>query len=261
MTQDEIQKTKTEAIAVINPVLSAAAQIAITDSVTYGYADAFLKKIKTAKRGIEDKLSPIIDPIRRGLDELYALKRELDAPLIQAEADVKGKMKVWQLAEAQRVAEEEAARRREDERLRAEAAARQREEERLRMEAENKRRQAEAAGNEAARRSAEIAEAELRARQEAQAAEARRLELAAEAARAKTVVQVVKGASSSARKVRKWRVADMDVFVAAVAAFEIPQNVLAVDATMVNQYFKVNEEIVADWPGVEVYDDIVIAGR
>ena len=260
MTQEDVKKVKTEAVAVISPVLSAAAQITIVDNATYSLADMFLKKIKTARRSIEDKLSPIIEPIRKGLDELYALKRELDAPLTSAENEIKSKMKSWQLAEARRVAEEEAARRREDERLRAEAAAKERAAERLRIEAENKQRQADAARSADARQAAERAAEQLRERQEAQAMESRQLELEAEAARAVPIAQVAKAASSSARKVKRWRITDMEKFILSVAMGDIPQDAVLVNEVAVNRYFK-SVEVVAGWPGVEVYDDIVIAGR
>ena len=261
MTTKETEKLRSEAVAVIDPVVSTASRSTIADTAGYGLADAFLKKIRAARKQIEDKLGPIIDPIRRGLDELYALKRELDRPLDAAEADIKSKMKAWQVAETRRIADEEAAKRREEARLRELAEAKAREEERLRREAEEAQRRADMARTRAAREKLEAEAAELRRQAEAEAAKGRKLDLRAETVATTPIEAATKGASSAVRKVKKWRVVDFDLLVAAVAKGKVPTEVLTTNDVAINAVFRDDPDAVAAWPGIETYDDVVIAGR
>jgi uncharacterized membrane protein YqiK len=185
----------------------------------------------------------------------------LDRPLDTAEDDIKRKMKAWQVAETRRIAEETAAREREEARLRELAEAKQREEERLRREAEEAQRRADAARTRAAREKLEAEAAELRRQAEAEAAKGRKLDLKAEAVAATPIEAATKGASSAVRRVKKWRVVDFDLLVAAVAKGKVPSEVLMVNEAAVNSVFRDSIAEVVMWSGIEVYDDFVIAGR
>lgn len=99
-------------------VLAEAQAVTITSPDSYQAADIVLVKIRTARKNvsaiIEEKVGQIIKPIRKGLDQLYAVQRELtrdlDGPLEQAEKTVKARMANWQLDEQKKRFEAEMAR-------------------------------------------------------------------------------------------------------------------------------------------------------
>lgn len=211
-----------EAGKVTSPLMRELEGIEIVDAESYQSADKFLGKCRAAIKIVDEKLDPIIEPIRKGLDKLYALKRELHEPLDDAVKAVKGKMAKWQLEEKRKRDEEEKKRREEEQRL-------------VRLAEERER----------AGKSTAVVEKRLEALQE----------------EAEKPVEVVRGKASSVRFVKKWRVTDLRKLVCAVADMDVPIEVLTVDARVMQEKFEENRPEVAAWPGVEMYEDVGIAGR
>jgi hypothetical protein len=233
ISQAQITAAKVESRRTVEPLVEAAAELKISDAASYQAADFLLKRVRIAKRAIEEKLNPIIEPIYQGLQSLYKLRKELTDPLEKADADIREGMSVWQMAESRRIA--------------AEAAARREEEDRLRREAEEKQRKIDQAKSESARK--------LLAKQ------ALVLESKADAVAAVPVEAPTQAVGSSVRKVWKWRVASMRKLIQAVADGRVPQEILAVDTTVIGKYFRDDPASLSHYPGIEVYEDIVIAGR
>lgn len=257
-----LELIKAEATQTISPIVAAAQGIVIADDKSYNLADAFLAKIRAARKSdVFTKLRKIIDPIREGLDVLYATERDIKAPLDEAEKHIKGKMRDWQLAEQERVRKEEEARRQEEIRKAQEELRYAQEQQRLQEQKEMAERQAQEARTRAARLKAQQ-EAEDLQRQQDEAAEAqRRADAIAAATVAAPIAQPVKAASSVVRKVSKVKVVDIMKFAEGVGKGLVPETMLQVDATQLNLMFKNNREWVGEWPGVEIYEDVEIAGR
>jgi hypothetical protein len=257
-----LELIKAEAIQTTSHIVTAARGIVIADDKGYNLADAFLAKIRTARKSdVFARLRRIIDPIRAGLDELYAVERGIKEPLDEAEKHVKGKMKAWQLAEQERVRKEVEAQRQEELRQAREAQAKIREYERLQCEKEEAEERAQQARTRAARLKAQQEADELQ-RQQDEAAEAqRKVEAIAAATVAPPIVQPVKAASSIVRKTSKVRVIDIVKLAEAVGKGLVPETMIQIDSVQLNLMFKSNREWVSKWPGVEIYEDVEIAGR
>ena len=257
-----LELIKAEADQTISPIVQAARGIVISDDKSYNLADAFLAKIRTARKSdVFARLRRIIDPIRAGLDELYAVERGIKEPLDEAEKHVKGKMRTWQLAEQERVRKEEEAQRRKQEELDRQERARQREIERIEQEKADAERRAQEGRTRASRLQAQQ-EADDLQRQQDEAAEAqRKADAIAAATVAASIVQPVKAASSVVRKTSKVRVVDIVKLAEAVGKGLVPETMIQIDAVQLNLMLKNNREWVREWPGVEIYEDVEIAGR
>jgi hypothetical protein len=257
-----LELIKAEAVQTINPIVAAARGLTITDDKGYNLADAFLAKIRTARKSdVFTRLRKIIDPIRAGLDELYAVERGIKEPLDEAEKQVKSKMRAWQLAEQERVRKEEEARRRKQEELDRQERIRQREIERLEREKQEAEERAQQARTRAARLAAQQQADELQRQQDEAAETQRKADALAAAVVVAPIAQPVKAASSIVRKTSKVRVTDIVKLAEAVGKGLIPETMIQIDQVQLNLMFKNNREWVSEWPGVEVYEDVEIAGR
>lgn len=259
--ETQIEKTRQEGLVASKGVRSMADTLVIVDPAGYAYADSLLLKVRIAIETVDGKLDPIIKPIRSGLDQLYALKRELHAPLDAAETAIKGKMAAWQLAERKKIQEEERRKQEQEDLLRRKALAKQQEEARLKREAEEAEERAANARSSAARAMAEEEAKQLRRQQESAAQAASKLDVRADTAAAQQVTAKPKASGSSASDVKKWRVTSLMDVVSAVAEGTVPLSVLAIDQVAMNNYMKTHRNLVETWPGIEVYDDVRIAGR
>lgn len=206
------------------------ANLIVRDDDTYREADAVLFQIGQALEKIESRFNPIISPIRKGLDEIYKLKRELVTPLEDAVKVIKGKMKVFKIDE--------------DRRIQAQKDAQEAEQQRLEREAADKQRKAEAAVT-----------PQMRGKLESQASRAVE---AAIAVAAQPISAPVRVAGSSDRKIPSWKVTDMAAVIAGVAECNIPEDVLVLDTAKVREYFKANPKQVGKWPGFELFNDVQI---
>jgi hypothetical protein len=225
--------TKDEGLQLVQPLQDAVKALHILSEEHYQEADRLLARVTTAKRVWDEKMEPIIRPIRQGLDNLYALNREILKPLDQMAEDIKNEMKTFKRKELQAL--QEASRKKAEE------------EERLRREAQEKEEAAERAKT-----------PQMRGKLQAQA---ERAQQQAEAVAQTAIPAPVRAEASSVRPVRKVRVADLNAFLRGIIDGYIPSEAVSVAQPVLNQAFKDDPDGMQAWPGVEVYDDIQIVGR
>lgn len=262
-------RARTEGIQLVSPLKPAVdaliGQNILTDE-DYIHADALLARIKTARALWATKLSPIRGPIDKAITELKnslvgvkALDAEVDGPLAILQEKVRGAMTSYKIEEARQIQEAQ-------EKADAEA-------QRIRDEANRKAQQATQAKTPQLRAKLEQARADL--------------EVKATQVETQTPIPV-QGASSSTRSVQKVRISDPVAFVAALKAYspragiyelghppltilthktlrsgEMREDDSPLDAMRaeVSKIFSVQPGVVASWPGVEVFDDVIIASH
>lgn len=234
MNDAQLVKIRDEGLALASPLQQAITALDVVDAPSYELADALLSRIRLARKRWKERVEPIIRPIKAGLDALYALNRDIDTPLANGEAAVKGKMRDYKLLEAQRAREEQ--------------MAKEREAQRLRDEAEAKERAAATA------RTAKMREA-LTEKARAIAAQAEDVETAPLSA-APVLVE-----RSTTRIVRKPTVTDVQAFARGIGAGLIPAECVAVVNKMLVDCYRQDPGTVAQWPGVVIVEDVQIVGR
>lgn len=232
-TPAQLAKRKQEGLKLVMPLTEAVQALTVADASGYQEADALLARVRTARKTWADKMEPIIRPIRQGLDNLYALNREVDKPLAQLEEMVKDEMKRFKLEEARQLR----------------AADEEREKEQARIQAEID-----------AKAKAELS-AKTKPMKERLAAARQALETKLEDTLLTPVQQPVRADSSSTRPVKKWRIKDLEAFVAGVVEGTVPLVYIHVNEVGMNRLFKDFPDSVKAMPGVEVYDDVQIVGR
>lgn len=221
-------KTKVEGIKLISPLATEVEGLSIVTADDLQGADEILAGIQAARKTWKAKMEKILAPLRSAKSEADALNREVDRPLEQLEAQVKSKIRDYRLEESRQIAEAR----------RVQEAA----EARLAQQIE------ETAQKEQAARTKQMRERLTNKRQalENQAEEV-------EAAR-----EVVQTAHSTARAVRKWRVVNKRMAIQGLMAIDGRESFIELNTVAIN---KVPLEEIEEWPGFEVYNDIVIAGR
>lgn len=229
----EITATVASAQAVVGPVRDESATIRVTDPVTFNLADTLLKRIRDARTFVAEKFEPIIRPTRVRLDHYYALRRELDGPLDTAEKNVKAAMRTWQMADLKRIADEKASQQAEIDRLEREALA--------------------------ARNRAEKARTDATAAKHTEVAVV--LERKADIAAALPIDNPTVAQSSNTRTFRNIRITDKFAFIAAIAAEIIPMELVDINPAALKLEHKRSPGEVESWPGVEGFDDLLIAAR
>jgi hypothetical protein len=244
LPQTELAKTKQQILAVLPPLKAEVDLLTITTEEDYQKASGLLTRILASKRwwlqgdqtgGKWKGIDAIIKPFREGLDGLYDLKNDGLKPHEEMETDVKAKMKVFKLAEAKRLADEQAAREAEDRRLQAEIEKKQ--------------------AKEQAAKTVQTRERLIGQRMELEEQQ-------------KTVVRTkaapVRAAGSAARTIKKPVVTNFRAFIMGILALEdetITIDLLAVNEKSFGHLWLSNPELVAQLPGVEIQTDVVIAGR
>lgn len=228
-------KIKREGLARLTPLEADVLQLKLRTDDDYDKADTLLSDIRRARRDWAGKIDPILDPLSLATRNLQALNREVDRPLETLEATVKGKMKAFKQEESRRLQEAE--------------------HERQEAQRQTQRRLDEAA---AILDAAKTKPFKARMEAKVQAIETE-LAVIEEAPR----VQQVKAVSSTARTVKRWRIADLAAILQGVLDGSIPDDIMVVASTAVERNFKgeAGKALVASWPGFEVYDDVIIAGR
>lgn len=231
------EETKAKVLAVLPTLTQEVNELTVTDEASYQYADALLGRIITSRKVWapvwQRIMEKTVQPIRSGLENLYAMNREIEKPHDALEEKVKKVMKAFKLREQQQITE----------------ATRKRDEEaaRLQREADEKLRQAQQARS-----------PQLKGRLEAAA---QRITEAATAVVEQEQPQRVTGTASSTRTKKIPSVPDRKPFLRCILSGEIPDDCWLIDATRLAQYYKENPEVVASWPGVSIIDDITIVGR
>ncbi len=236
----QLVRIKAESTKLVPDIVARASDLVIITEEDYAQVDADLQRLTGAEKKITlkfrgtAKLPGPITTIRAGLDQLYALERELMNPLKEARVIVTRKMADWKLEERRQIQAVE------DAQLRAQALLRQ---------------QAE----EAERKAAEASNARTRVALESKAAQL--LEKAD--AVAEEVPLETKVVGSTDRFVVKVRVTDIKLLAKGVGMGLIPTEVLTLVQSALSKLLKDDEETVRAWSdyGVEVYDDAIIVRK
>lgn len=243
----ELTKTRQQILAMVPPLRSEVDLLTVKTEEDYQTASTLLARILASKRwwlqgdqtGKWKGIDAIIKPFREGLDGLYDLKNDGLKPHELMEGDVKAKMREFKLAEQKRLT---------DERL-----AREKEERRLQQEIDAKQARIDAA------KTAKMREKLIGQQMEMQQEQ-------------KTVTSTktapVKAVGSAARTVKKPVIKDFLPFVLGVIALQdgpddetVPLDLLQVNPIRLAQMWKNNPDLVAQLPGVDVIEDVIIAGR
>lgn len=231
------EETKAKVLAVLPTLTQEVNELKVTDDKSYQYADALLGRIIASKKVWapvwERLMEKTVQPIRSGLENLYAMNREIEKPHDALETKVKDIMKEFKTEEARQIAE---ANRKRDE----EAA-------RLQREADEKLRQAQQART-----------PQLKGRLEASA---QRITEAATAVVEREAPQRVMGKASSTRTKKIPSVPDRKPFLRGILSGAIPDDCWVIDAKRLVEYYKEEPDVVKEWPGVVIIDDITIVGR
>lgn len=245
---------RTQGFQLLTPLKPAVDKLTITSATGYLDGDELLGRIRNARAKWAQLMEPISGPNERALKELKeqakaikALDAEVDGPLGILEAQVKAEMRAFKLEEPRQLHAAEEEQRRESDRLRREA-------------------------EEVARREQAAKTAPMRAK----LAE-KRVALETQAAHVEADPDVnlhpVRGGSSSSRRVRRVTITNLPAFLTALKPYEPrgglyefghpPLSVVDVASlqSAVTAIYRSQPKLVETWPGVEIVDDIVIAGR
>lgn len=259
-------KARSEGITLVSPLKPLVTALQIVDDESYIHADALLSRIKTARALWASKMEPIRGPIDKAISELKnsligikALDVEVDGPLEMLQESVRTDMKNYKIEENRQI----------------EASGREQEQqaEKIREMARQKEVQAAAAKTPQLKAKLEQARADL--------------ETTATLVENNTL-SPVQAASSSTRTVQKIRIHDPKAFLAAIKAYtpragiyelghppmtilthktsrlgEMKEEDSALDVMRaeVSKIFSVQPGVVLTWPGVEVYNDVIIASH
>ncbi len=231
---------KTEGLALVAPLSDRVTALAVTSPESYEDASRLLADVRSARAKWDAKVTPGIDKIREGLDVFYALRRDVDRPLEAMETGIKEEMRGYDLRQlaAKREAEQAVA---QAKRVAEAALAKE-----LAAKTAQMRQKLAAARELAETKAADIAEA---------------------------MPTLTKASASTRRVVKKWRVVDFPAFLAACAGFSAsdmsslgegrqpPPGMLVVDVSAINLIFKQQPDVVAAWPGIEIWEDVVVGGK
>lgn len=226
----DLVKVKVQGARLLTPLQAEVQSLSVTTPEEYEAADEILRGIKKARAQWDAMIEPVLKPLREAKSNADKLKRDVDAPLAQLEEQVKGHMRHFKLEEQRQLA----------------AAQRKVDEEQAKLAAEEEA----------------LAERELKARtSQMRERLAKQREVVAEKAAAIETPIETKGANSQARRVRTWKLVDQNAAMQAQIAGKIPE-VFSLSASLMNQQLREHGlETICKWPGFEMEEDIIIAGR
>lgn len=196
-------------------------------------ADELLAGIRRARKQWADMIEPVLAPLREAKSAADALNREIDRPLGELEESVKGAIRLYRVEEQRQISEAKRLQDQEAERLREQI-------------------------NETATREQSARTKQMRERL---ALKREALESQAEEQAEEPEPVAVTVTHSQTRKVKRWRLMDKAAALKAAAAGTIPSAVFEVSNSAMAICWRESPEVVAQWPGFEVYEDIIIAGR
>lgn len=240
--QTTLIKVRKEGMEAIHPLQAAVSSLTIANEDDYKRADELLSRIQMARRWWSSKISPIIDPLKQALKSAKealkgaeALEDEYGAPLLEYFNATKEKMKQYKLKERHRLYLAEVAKE-------AEVA-------RLKKLDEEKAAKLQAATTKG-----------IQSRVMSQRAE---LQQQIADVEAKVQAPPIKAVGSIARSHKSVKVVDLAAFLNYVVNGEdvLPTELIEINQRALNECYKAAPDAVAKWPGVEVVDDIIIAGR
>jgi hypothetical protein len=245
---------RAQGLQLLTPLTQGVNTLRVITATDYLDADEWLGRVRNARAKWKAMLDPISAPIARMKADLKLaetgvkrLNAEVDEPLATLELRVKDAMRQFKLEEQRQL---QAAREQEE-----------REERERQRQLEEVRRKEEAAKTAPMRAKLADARAKLEAEQEAAATEVVDLN------------PIVKGASSSVRTSRKPRITDLGAFISAIADYapqagiyrmgQPPLSMLTPEMfqSALTAMWRAQPGVVESWPGVEVIEDITIAGR
>lgn len=237
-TPDAVE-VRIQGLKLLTPLRPLIAALSVTDADSYLEADGLLGRVKHARATWVAKFGPILQPlkaaeknIKQALRGAKDLDAEVDGPLEQMELSIKEAMRQYKLKEQLQLQEAEEERRRKVEAMR--------------LEAEEKERKALLAKT---------------PQMKAKLAQSRQdLLIAAELVEDEPVTPI-RGAASTSRSVRKWRVKDMKALLRGVLSGEVPADVIVTADPVIGRYWSSDRAIVEAWPGMEGFDDVIIARR
>lgn len=199
----------------------------------YEDADQLLGQVSVALKKWDAMIEPILGPLKRAEREIKsamagskALDKEIRTPLEEMSDMLRAGMKSFKVEEQRQIQEQ------------------QREREQIQRELERQQEVAATAPRAQTRQKAEQNIAAIESRLESD-----------------PEIIPTSGIFSGTRSKRAWRVVNADEFYTAVAANDIPREAAPVDAVYMNRMFKEHGEALGTWPGVEIFDDIIIAKR
>ena len=204
----------------------------------YQHADVLLGRIRERRKAwgvvwtrIQEKT---IKPLRAGLDELYKLNRDVDGPYAALEEGTKAWMTGYKTEEVRQLQES--------------ARAKAEENRRLQEEIEEKARQEQAARTDKMREKLAAAREQLKQEQ-------------ADLAGTSVDDHVVRGVASTTRTQPAWRIVEPEKLLIAIGTGKVSLRAVEFNRVYINQMFKAEPEVVASWPGVEIFDEIKVVGR
>lgn len=239
--ESTLVQQRQQGLALIGPLKQSVSSLVVKDNEDYEHASSLLSRIKGAKAHWTERINPIIEPIRAGLDLLYGLRKDIVDPLEDMEAQVKTAMKTFKVEEAKQ--------------LRAAEEAKAKQEAELRRLADEKE--------------AKELQARTKPMRDKLAQQRAELEQRLATSKAAEAPAPIKVSGSSTRTVKKWRLSPNSP----VAFTELLNYILTnkleditalvtIDPAQMDAYFKICKPDVGEWlPGIEVYEDISIAGR
>lgn len=220
-------------IAIETAALASIRGVVIKSEEDYTKADLFLRRISDARKKVQTRMGKILDPINEALQEARSLKNEMDIPLKELDSSVRHSMQLYRLEEAKEV-----------------------ERQRREREQQDQKRQAaieEAREKELKAKTAAMTKRLMEKRQS--------LEVQAAVAEAKPAPAPVVAARSTQAFIKKARVKDLNKLLAGIVNGNIPAEIVTIDEGALNTWARNNTEYVKGWPGVEVYDDVIIKLR
>lgn len=237
VSDNTLLQERKEGLSLIAPLKSKVTATEVTTADQYTEASLILTQIQQAKAKWLSRINPIIEPIRSGLDLLYDLRKDIVDPLEELEASLKKSMKAFKLEEARLLREADERKAADEARLRQQIAEKEAAEAKARTKA----------------MTSKILDAKAR------------LQQALAESQHKAAPEPVKAVGSTSRKKMKWRVIDLSAFLYYVlnSREEDLSSLIRVDETQLNAFFRLAKpQAGQQWlPGIEVYEDIDIAGR
>jgi hypothetical protein len=266
-----LESTRTESLTTLSAnevILTRVSSLLITDQTTYLSADHELSLIRAARRHIQANIiDPVKAPINASHKAILKLEHQLDDGLAAAETALRRKMSDYQVGERRKIEAREV-----EERARREAE----EKERRRVEEDWRCADCETAQSERQRELDKDCACGGRFVSKAQREEASQQGSAVYVANREEFVEGIQvnfpstprsvyvppvSIHSSSRPVQRVRVVNLDELLIGIIEKHVPEDVISVVESALNRYLRDAPDVVATWPGVEVYDDVQIRGR
>lgn len=224
-------KVQVKGTKLLTPLEAEVHGLTVETADEYQVADELLAGIARARKQWAAEIEPVLAPLRQAKSAADELNRKIDRPLEALYNTVRTKMGAFKQAEA-----------------RVLLAAR---EEQEREQAKLQRQLEETAAREQTARTKQMRE-RLAAKRE---------ELEQQAEEVAEAPQAVKGAHSATRRIKKWRVVNMELLLRMIADGAGPEEVLILNEGYINAVMRSQPDVVASWPGFEVYEELIVAGR